>query len=89
MMQYASDSFDTRTLQLAEALNISPEAANQQWEQYMTYAEWERHMKESGAAPAAQVAPYVAEYMADCFVPLDPALDYGLHSGKAKFPEGL
>jgi hypothetical protein len=55
----------------------------------MTYAEWERHMKESGAAPAAQVAPYVAEYMADCFVPLDPALDYGLHSGKAKFPEGL
>jgi hypothetical protein len=31
MMQYASDSFDTRTLQLAEALDISPEAANQQW----------------------------------------------------------
>jgi hypothetical protein len=77
-MQYASDSFDTRTLQLAEALKISPEEVNQEWEQYMTFAEWERQQKESGAAPTTQVAPYVAEYLADCFVPLDPGLDYGL-----------
>jgi hypothetical protein len=74
VMLYISQCHDHREAQLAAALQA--DQSDTEYPAYMSYNHWQKtHMPVEAFSKAA---PYVAECLADCFVPLDPDYDYGL-----------